>query len=254
MYIFVLFAGVALTPAGVLSGETNPLARGIEALIPGLTLTPALGLASIGALVNVTPWLYAFSRQVFALSRKGFLPSVLMRVSRNVPYAALLASSLAGYTLVLLLVVVNDATLNSLIEYVDDLAALILYLWIPFLFIVIRRKSKDWSPTFRSPFGIPGAVFCIVTYLLCFCFLTITSNSYIGYGVAIVVILHLVWMAYYCLVSKNYLVLDADEKHAIISTLTVDRMLHTEHGYDYLEEHCLEEMNPESLYCIKVSS
>ena len=106
-------------------------------LIPSLSLTNAVGLASIGAIVNITPWLYAFSRQVFALSRKGFLPSIFMRMSRNVPYSALIASSLAGYALVLLLVVVNDETLNTLIAYVDDLAALILYLWIPFLFIVI---------------------------------------------------------------------------------------------------------------------
>ena len=82
----------------------------------------------------------------------------------------------------------------------------------------------------------------------------ITSDSYIGYGVTIVVVLHLIWMAYYCLVSRNYLVLDADEKHAIIATLTVDRILHTEHGYNYLEEHCLEELNPESLYCITEAS
>jgi hypothetical protein len=66
----------------------------------------------------------------------------------------------------------------------------------------------------------------------------------------VLIVLHVLWVAYYWSVSRHYLVLDEDEKHAIVNGLTVDDILKTEHGYTYLEKHCLHEMNPESLHCL----
>jgi hypothetical protein len=69
----------------------------------------------------------------------------------------------------------------------------------------------------------------------------------------ILVILFAIWIAYYCLVSCKYLVMDADEMNAVVTTLKIDLILKTLHGFAYMEAHCLKERNPESLYCLMVS-
>jgi hypothetical protein len=87
--------------------------------------------------------------------------------------------------------------------------------------------------------------------VVCFVFWAVDSDRNIGIAVAVIVGLHCSWMTYYCLVSSKFLVFDADEKHAVIATLTLEKILRTAHGFDYLEQHCLQEHNPESIYCLR---
>ena len=100
--------GVSLPPGlGPLSGEPHPLAAGLQRLFPSLYSGAVVGIASIGALCTVTPWLYATNRQLYALSCKGLLPFIISKVWRGVPYVALAVSALFGYSVVAILTVYN---------------------------------------------------------------------------------------------------------------------------------------------------
>jgi hypothetical protein len=250
-FIFATFAGASLPPGiGALSLSQYPIADGLMALFPGLSSSASLGIVSLGAVANITPWFFALSRQVFALSRKGFLPSALSRVNQGLPYSSLIFVTILSYVLIIMTVVVKDATYEKILNDVDYFAANLLYLWITVLYVVLKyRYLKTHEAKFQSPFGITGAILAICFYLICFGFY-VAETPDIGISFGVLVGLHLVWMTFYYFVSRNNLVMDEDERRAIITTLDLDKILKTEFGFAYLEHHCVKELNSESLYCL----
>jgi ethanolamine permease len=254
MYILVLFVGASLPPGiGTLSVSSHPLADGLRLLFPGLTEKAAVGIASIGALSTVTPWLYAFSRQFFAMSRKGYVPAVFRKVWRGIPVMSVLFCCLTGYSLVLILILAEDPRLYQIVLLIGFLTTIFLYQIFTGVFIILRVYYKDLPRPFRSPFGIFGAASSFIIYTVMFVFLVQSDPELVGESTYIFLFLVVCWLAYYYLVSRKNLVLDADEKHAIINKIKTAHIIKTEHGFSYLERHCLKEHNPESLYCLKVT-
>jgi ethanolamine permease len=251
LYIIVLIAGVSLPPGiGALSVSKHPLADGLLLLFPDLRYTACVGIASIGAIATITPWLYGYNRQVFALSRKGFIPSIFSRVHNGVPYTSLIFSCVTGYALVILLLITQDPTVIAVSYGVANLSTMFSYIWMNVIFIALRLKYPDMHRNYRSFLGLTGSVMALMIYIIVFVFLILSDpdNNFIGATFYFYIVLFAVWVPYFLIVSKKYLVLDDDERRAIITTLHVQSVLKTQYGFVYLEEHCLKEMNPESLY------
>jgi ethanolamine permease len=194
--------------------------------------------------------MYAFNRQVFAMSRKGFLPSILSRVHNGVPYAALIFCNVTGLGVSLFMQYITAGYILTIVWHVNFFGTALVYIWIVITFICIRYKFKNQNRPFVSTVGIPGAVAALCVYLVLFVFYCIYSVETIVTSIYVFIALHALWTAYYWFVSRHYLVLDEDEKKAITNGLNVDDILKSEHGYIYIEKHCIQERNPESLYCL----
>ena len=254
LYIIVMFVGAALPPGiGDLSVNTHPLAYALRLLFPSLSYTTSVGIGSIGAFATITPWLYAYSRQWFAMSRKGYVPSVFRSMWRGVPWVSVLFTALTGYFLVLLLLVLNDDFTNQVIVIIALLTTIWLYQLFTGVYILLKLRYPDLERKYVSPFGLYGALAGFTSYTVMLVFYLLFDIYMVGISCVIFLALVILWSFYFCLVSRRYLILDADEKQAIISKLTTAMMMNSEHGYDYLEQHCLKELNPESLYCLKVN-
>lgn len=253
MYAFVLVAGASLPPGiGSLSVNKYPLADGLHLLFPQLSTTVVVGLASIGALSTVTPWLYAFNRQVFAMGRKGFLPGFLANVYKGLPYSSLIACCIVGIGLNCLIEFNGSDVIYHIIFDIALLATIMVYFWICCTYLFIRLNNDKMYRKFRSPLGYFGAIVGCLSYMTIFVFYCIATKDTIANSIYSLIVLHMLWMAYYYFVSRHYLVLDSDEKVVIVDMLNLDNMLKTEHGFAYLEQHCTQELNPESLYCVRV--
>jgi ethanolamine permease len=219
-----------------------------------LTKHGALAIASIGAFSTVTPWFYAFTRQFFAMARKGYVPSLFLKMWRGVPYASIIFCGITGYALVLLLILTDDQSIYDIVLLVGFLTTIFLYQMFTGVFILLRVYYKDMPRPYMSPFGLVGAGLSFLGYTLMLIFLILSEPEIVGESIYIFLGLAVSWMAYYYAVSRKNLILDADEKHAIIYKLRAVDILKTEHGYAYLERHCLKEHNTECLYCLKVGS
>ena len=253
LYIIVLFVGASLPPGvGALSNNKHPLAYALRLLFPSMSYTTSVGIGSIGAFATITPWLYAYSRQWFAMSRKGYVPSIFRNMWRGVPWVSVLFTALSGYFLVLLLLVLNDDFTNQVIIIIALLTTIWLYQLFTGVYILLKYKYPELERKYRSPFGLYGALAGFVTYTIMLVFYLMYDIYMVGISCIIFFALVIVWSMYFCAVSRKYLILDSDEKQAIISKLTTAMMMNSEHGFEYLEQHCLKEMNPESLYCLKV--
>ena len=253
MILCCMFVGVSLPPGPYqLSNESHPIAIGLTMLFPSLSTATVLGLCSLGALATVTPWMYSFSRQLFALSRKGFLPTIFSKVYNGCPYVATIFGIFTGYGIVLLMIISGERPVTVIVQVVANLGS-ILAVFCAFLsFIILRLKFPNLERKFRSPFGVIGAAYGLFLTVTTFIFNILSSLVNLAAIFYLLGGLFLLWSMYYYIVARKTLVLDQDEKNAIIKGLDVSAIFKTEYGYAYLELHCIREHNTESLYCLKV--
>lgn len=191
-YMYVLFlvvpmALMSLPPGtGTVALDAHPLANAIQALFPAISRVSALGITSIEAFSAVVPWLFAFNRQVYALSRKGFIPQVFSRISSTgVPYMALLFCCLFGYSVVLMLIQANNPDLVLIIFNLCLMSTLWVYVAINIIQIKLRYSMADHERKFKSVFGLWGSYYSLVVYITSFIFLLWGSKDTVGPSLAV---------------------------------------------------------------------
>ena len=251
--LFCMIVGVSL-PRGPfqLSEEPHPIAIGLHMLFPALSPSAVLGICSIGAFATVTPWMYSFSRQLFALSRKGFLPAVFSKVYNGCPYVSTIFGIFSGYGIVLLMVMSGEHPVTVIVQVIANLGSILTAFFAFLSFIIFRMKFPQIDRKFRSPFGVAGAAYGLFLIVTTFVFDILSSLMNIAAIFYLLGGLFTMWSLYYYFVARKTLVLDLDERNAIIKRLDVNSLLRTEYGYAYLELHCIREHNTESLYCLNV--
>jgi ethanolamine permease len=117
-----------------------------------------IGLA--GLIASFFAIVYAYSRQLFALSRAGYLPTVLsVTNSRQAPMLALIVPGVIGFALsltgkgdLLLNMAVFGATLSYVLMMVSH--------------IVLRRRAHDMNRPYRTPGGAATTGFALVVAAL----------------------------------------------------------------------------------------
>jgi len=164
MLLLLIFAALILTVgpgaagAMALMESGNPLVAALEVVHGGSTwmsqFVNLVGLA--GLIASFFSVIYAYSRQIFALSRAGYLPRKLSVTNRNkAPVHALVVPGVIGFGLsltgqgdLLILVVVFGATLS----YVLMMAA----------HIALRIRRPDMQRPYRTPGGIVTSSFALI--------------------------------------------------------------------------------------------
>lgn len=147
--MLVLVPGAAGSAA--MSESDNPLPEALRLAYGGNTfLADFVNYAGLAGLVaSFFSIIYAYSRQLFALSRAGYLPKWLsLTGKRRTPYWALIVPGSIGF---LLAAITGD---GALLINIAVFGATVSYVLLNLSHIVLRRKEPDLPRGYRTPGGV----------------------------------------------------------------------------------------------------
>ncbi|KMO77266.1 ethanolamine permease [Mycolicibacterium chubuense] len=191
--------------AEAMSGSGNPL---VEALgdTTAATVVNYIGLA--GLIASFFSIIYAYSRQLFALSRAGYLPTALSVTNRRkAPTLALIVPGLVGFALSL--TGQGDLLLNMAV-----FGAAVSYVLMMVSHIVLRRREPDMNRPYRTPGGIVTTGFALVIASLA------VIATFLVHVVAALCCLGVfaLFMLYFAVYSRHRLVSNSpDEEFAMVT-------------------------------------
>jgi ethanolamine permease len=192
--------------ANAIKGADDPLVKALES--PHAYGQPTwvswfvnvVGLA--GLVASFFSIIYAYSRQIFALSRAGYLPRLLSRTGRRrSPVLALVIPGVVGFVLSL-------SKQGNLLILVAVFGATVSYVLMMASHIALRLKEPDLARPYRTPGGVVtsgialvlGGVALVAGFLV---------NPRVVIGAAIIYAIHI---AYFAIYSRHHLVAQAPEE------------------------------------------
>jgi len=202
--LLTFLAATGARGADAVQDAGNPL---VEALQPDgepTTLSRVVNYAGLAGLVaSFFSLIFAGSRQLFALSRAGYLPRFLSLTSRRkAPYLGLLVPGVIGFGLAawsgdgarMLNVAVFGATIS--------------YALMSLSHIVLRRREPGLDRPYRTPGGVvtSSIAFLLACSALVATFLVDKDAAFIALGV------YAVALAYFAFYSRHRLVASAPEE------------------------------------------
>ena len=209
--ILLVFAALmlTLTPGGAgaeaIQDSDNPLVLALDEVKgdgSGVsTFVNYVGLA--GLIASFFSIIFAYSRQLFSLSRAGYLPRALSVTSgRKVPVVALLLPGAIGF---LLAAITEDgATMLNIAVF----GATVSYVLMMLSHIVLRRREPDLERGYRTPGGIATSGVALV--LAC---LAVVATFLVDQKAALItLVVYVAAAAYFFLYSRHHLVASAPEE------------------------------------------
>lgn len=198
------------------SGE--PILDGFRVTIPGLASVLAF-LAVIGLIASLHTIIYAGGRQIYSLSRAGYIPRVLSVThgKHKVPHVALITSCAIGFAVMLIVfwwkgadagAVIGGTLLNMAV-----FGATISYGFQAISFILLRKNLPHIDRPFRSPLGVPGAVLTLAIAVVTL-YMQLQDPVY-QYGVYGAAIWYAIGILYFALIGRHKLVYSPEEDFAV---------------------------------------
>ncbi|MFF1409309.1 ethanolamine permease [Streptomyces sp. NPDC058289] len=202
--LVTFLASTGARGADAIKDAGNPLVVALEG-DPGLswlkTFVNYAGLA--GLVASFFSLIYAGSRQLFALSRAGYLPRFLSLTSkRKAPYLGLLIPGAIGFALAA--ATGNGPRMLNMAVF----GATISYALMALSHIVLRRREPGLERPYRTPGGIVTSTVAFVLALsaLVATFLVDKDAAFIALAV------YAVALAYFAFYSRHHLVASAPEE------------------------------------------
>ncbi|GAA3140162.1 ethanolamine permease [Streptomyces rectiviolaceus] len=202
--LLTFFASAGARGANAIQDAGNPL---VEALQPGgeaTALSRVINYAGLAGLVaSFFSLIYAGSRQLFALSRAGYLPRFLsLTSSRKAPYLGLLVPGAIGFGLA---AATGD---GARMLNVAVFGATISYALMSLSHIVLRRREPGLERPYRTPGGMltSSVALALACSALVATFLVDVTAALIALAVYVVAI------AYFGFYSRKHLVARAPEE------------------------------------------
>ncbi|MFB9375757.1 ethanolamine permease [Kineococcus gynurae] len=204
---------VLVTGAGgaeEMSDSGNPL---VEALGTGTAATVVNYIGLAGLVASFFSIIYAYSRQLFALSRAGYLPKVLSVTNRRkTPTLALLVPGAIGFVLSLTgqgALLLNMAVFGAALSYVLMMIS----------HIVLRVREPEMPRPYRTPGGVATTGFALVVGVL-----AVVATFLVDSTAALwCLVVFLGFMAYFGLWSRHRLVANSpDEEFAALAAAERD--------------------------------
>ncbi|MEU1151270.1 ethanolamine permease [Streptomyces sp. NPDC005863] len=202
--LLTFFASSGARGANALQDAGNPL---VEALQPGgdaTGLSRVINYAGLAGLVaSFFSLIYAGSRQLFALSRAGYLPRFLsLTSSRKAPYLGLLVPGAIGFGLA---AATGD---GARMLNVAVFGATISYALMSLSHIVLRRRE----PGLERPYRTPGGVLTSSVALVLACAALVATFLVDVTAALIALAVYVVAIAYFGMYSRKHLVARAPEE------------------------------------------
>src|SRR5918996_4055223 len=209
----VFFVGGGAGGASLLAAESNPIPAVVESVYGKnffFWLVTVVGLT--GLIASFHSIIFAYSRQIFALSRAGYIPRALSRTGRNrTPTLAIFIPGMLMWGVVIIYNRIDETAAIANITQISVFGALIFYILSMIAFMVLRMREPNLERAYRSPVGVPGAV---VTGLLA----AVALGSGFNYTTAAqwtilaTIGLILLGLLYFALVTRHRLVAEAPEE------------------------------------------
>jgi ethanolamine permease len=178
---------------------TSPAAYGEATTLS--QLVNYIGLA--GLIASFFSIIFGYSRQMFALSRAGYLPRFLSVTSgRRVPFLALLIPGAIGFALTFTdstgFVLINMAVFGATVSYVLMMLS----------HIVLRSREPGLERPYRTPGGVftSGLALVLAVAAVIATFLVDQTAALIMLGV------YLLFIVYFAVYSRHHLVASAPEE------------------------------------------
>ena len=211
MIILLIFAALMLVlvpgagGADTVQESDNPLPAAIDAAKgEGSTIGDFVNYAGLAGLIaSFFSIIFAYSRQLFALSRAGYLPRQLSVTSgRRVPAIALVVPGLIGFLLAAILedgaLLINIAVFGATVSYVLMMLS----------HIVLRRNEPDLARPYRTPGGTLTSGIALVLAAAAVVATFFVDEKAAGITLAV----YVVAIAYFGLYSRHHLVARAPEE------------------------------------------
>ena len=211
MLVLLVFASLMLLVVpGSAGSETvrtsdNPLPEAIRAVYGSNSLLADFvnyaGLA--GLVASFFSIIYAYSRQLFALSRAGYLPKGLSLTSgRNTPWVALIVPGSIGFVLA---ATTKD---GALLINIAVFGATTSYVLLNLSHIMLRRREPDLERSYRTPGGVVTTGLGLALSLVAMVATFFVDEKAAGITAAVFVAA----LAYFWFYSRHHLVASAPEE------------------------------------------
>lgn len=152
-----LIVATGVMPINELASSDSPLPAVLQTVFGETSMIPQLMsfIGLFGLVASLHGIILGYARQTFAMSRAGYLPSFLSKVSQNgTPVIATVISSLIGMIFVL-----TEQT--ALIIVISTFGAVVLYVISLISFFVLRRKE----PCLERPYKVNHIIIPIISFV-----------------------------------------------------------------------------------------
>ena len=201
----ILFTAAGGAGADALKGSDNPLPEALAiAYSEDAFVTDFVNWAGLAGLIaSFFSIIFAYSRQLFALSRAGYLPRQLsVTGGRRTPYIALVLPAVIGFLLAAIFedgaLMINIAVFGATVSYVLMLVS----------HIVLRQREPELERPYRTPGGVVTTGVALVLAVAAVVATFFVDEKAAGITAAVFVAL----MLYFLLYSRHRLVADAPEE------------------------------------------
>lgn len=202
--LLTFLAATGARGADAVQDAGNPLVEALQPDGEATALSRIVNYAGLAGLVaSFFSLIYAGSRQLFALSRAGYLPRFLSLTSRRkAPYLGLLVPGALGFALA---TATGD---GARMLNVAVFGATISYALMSLSHIVLRRREPGLHRPYRTPGGVvtSSVAFVLACSALVATFLVDKDAAFIALGV------YAVALAYFAFYSRHRLVAAAPEE------------------------------------------
>jgi ethanolamine permease len=209
-----LFLNTGVAGAQETGESLEPLFIGFEAIFGGVAASILALVAVAGLVASFHTIIYAYGRNIYSLSRAGYLPHWLSPThgERKTPTTALVVGAVIGFGAALIIDRVGGNVGAALLN-MAVFGAVISYAMQMFAFIRLRQKLPNITRPYLSPVGIGGAAVAAVIAIVSLVSLFFNADYRPG------VVGALAWFAlgllYFAVTGRNRLVLSPEEEFAL---------------------------------------
>ena len=210
MMALLVFAALILVfaPGGAgsaaIQDSDNPLPLAVQEAYGGSNfLSSFVNIAGLAGLVaSFFSIIFAYSRQMFALSRAGYLPKVLSLTGRRrTPWVALIVPGVIG----LIMSITGD---GARLLNIAVFGATISYALMMLSHIVLRRNEPDLERPYRTPGGVATSGVALVLAVL-----AVVATFIVDVRAALIMVgVYALFLLYFGLYSRHHLVAQAPEE------------------------------------------
>ena len=216
-----LFLNAGIAPGSFeVGGSNEPLFLGFKTIFGEGIGSKVLALIAVAGLIaSFHTIIYAYGRNIYSLSRAGYLPHWLSVThgERKTPHVALIVGAVIGFVVACLIqysgelfggvpvgaVLLNMAVFGAVISYAMQMLS----------FILLRQNLPNIERPYVSAMGMPGAWAALIIALVTLLFLFLNPDYRVGvvgcaiwYGLAVI---------YFGVYARKYMVRSPEEEFAL---------------------------------------
>ena len=210
--VLVLNPGVTGSSKIATSGE--PLLDGFRAILPNADVAALLAaFALIGLFASLQGIMFAYGRNIYSLSRAGYLPQGLsLTGKRKTPYVALIVGAIVGFA-ALLWAQYGGATAGAVVLNIAVWGAVIAYMLQMVSYLLLKKNMSQLKRPYKSPVGSAGAL--VAGLLALVVFIGQLLNPAYRQAIIAIAIVYILGLLYFGLVARKRLVMSPEEEAAI---------------------------------------